>query len=76
MAFLSRNILRDDKITGLRTSNSKESIEEEITSAIYPDSVDALHHLKLAVKNNRVVDTDLQEKFKKETVHILSLIHI
>ena len=69
-AFLSRNILRDDKITGFRTSKSKETIEEEIINAIYPDSAGAIHHLKLAVKENKILESANQENFKKKLISV------
>ena len=69
-AFLSRNILRDDKITGFRTSKSKETIEEEIINAIYPDSAGAIHNLKLAVKENKILESANQENFKKKLISV------
>lgn len=70
IAFVSRNILRDDKITGLGTSISKKTIEEEIINTIYPDSADAIHHLKLAVKENKILESANKENFKNELISV------
>lgn len=72
IAFLYRNILRDDRSAALHRSNTGESIEKEIANTIYPDSGDALYNLKLAVKTNKVVDFNLQEEFKKTTIRFFN----
>jgi hypothetical protein len=70
MAFLGRNALKDDKNNESTAVNSKESVENQIVNAIYPDSGQALHHLKLAVKENKVFKSADQEKFKKEILRV------
>jgi hypothetical protein len=70
MAFLGRNALKDDKNSESTAVNSKESVEYQIVDAIYPDSGQALHYLKLAVKENKVIKSANQEKFKKEILRV------
>ena len=54
VAFLGRITLRDDKINESSGFNSNKSIKDQIVNTIYPESGEALYHLKLAVKENKV----------------------
>lgn len=70
VAFLGRITLRDDKINESSGFNSNKSIKDQIVNTIYPESGEALYHLKLAVKENKVLKAANQEKFKKEILRV------